>query len=62
MENQIKISRRYKARPKDVYITIMLRKKNSKELDHLALISGRSRNELINLFLDYCFKNVNIVD
>ena len=62
MEEKIQVKKRFKAKPKDVYLTIMVRKRTIKDLDQWAICSQRSRNELINIFLDYGLKNIELID
>jgi len=47
---------------KSVTITIRVDKDLQTELDILANKSNRSRNELINLALDYALKNAKFID
>lgn len=46
---------------KSVTITIRIDKALQLQLDELASKSNRSRNELINMALDYALKNVKFV-
>jgi predicted transcriptional regulator len=46
---------------KSVTITIRVDKAIADNLDELALKSDRSRNELINMALDYALKNVKFI-
>ncbi|MDQ0890678.1 putative transcriptional regulator [Paenibacillus sp. V4I9] len=46
---------------KSVTITIRVDKAIADKLDELALQSDRSRNELINMALDYALKNVKFI-
>ncbi|WP_027086820.1 CopG family ribbon-helix-helix protein [Cohnella panacarvi] len=46
---------------KSVTITIRVDKAIADKLDSLALQSERSRNELINMALDYALKNVKFM-
>lgn len=51
--------------PKDeesVQISIRIEKRIRDSFDEIAKKSGRSRNELINLALDYALKNARLVD
>jgi predicted transcriptional regulator len=47
---------------KSVTITIRVDKAIADNLDELALKSDRSRNELINMALEYALKNVKFQD
>lgn len=46
---------------KSVTITIRIDKSMQEQFDHLAKISNRSRNELINLALEYALKNAKFI-
>jgi predicted HicB family RNase H-like nuclease len=46
---------------KSVTISIRIEKQMQDQLDQLAQKSNRSRNELINLALEYALKNVKFV-
>lgn len=46
---------------KSVTITIRIDKSMSDKLESLALQSERSRNELINMALEYALKNVKFI-
>lgn len=46
---------------KSVTITIRVDKALQEQLDELARKSNRSRNELINMALDYALKNVKFI-
>jgi predicted transcriptional regulator len=46
---------------KSVTITIRIDKTIADKLDELALQSDRSRNDLINMALDYALKNVKFI-
>jgi len=51
--------------PKDeesVQLTIRIEKRIRDGLDEIAYKSGRSRNELINLALDYALKNAKLAE
>ena len=41
-------------------ITVRIREDTLAELDRLAAESNRSRNELINIILAHCLKNIEI--
>ncbi len=43
-----------------VQISIRIEKRIRDRFDEIAKISGRSRNELINLALDYALKNAKL--
>ena len=43
-------------------ITVRLREDTLAELDRIAAESNYSRNELINILLDYAVDNVEIID
>lgn len=47
---------------KSVTITIRIDKAIQVKLDELSKRSNRSRNELINMALDYALKNVKFID
>ena len=47
---------------KTVTITIRVDKKIQEQLDELAKQSGRSRNELINMALEYALQNVKFIE
>lgn len=46
---------------KSVTITIRIDKALQEKFDHLSKISNRSRNELINLALEYAMKNAKFI-
>jgi predicted transcriptional regulator len=46
---------------KSVTITIRIDKAMQEQFDHLSKISNRSRNELINLALEYAMKNAKFI-
>lgn len=46
---------------KSVTITIRIDKAMQEHFDHLSKISNRSRNELINLALEYALKNAKFI-
>jgi len=51
--------------PKDeesVQLSIRIEKRIRDSFDELAKKSGRSRNELINLALDYALKNATLIE
>ena len=51
--------------PKDeesVQISIRIEKRIKDSFDDIAKKSGRSRNQLINLALDYALKNAKLID
>ena len=47
---------------KSVTMTIRINSELSDKLDELALKSNRSRNELINLSLQYSFENLEFIE
>ena len=62
--NKIQISKKGRAKGEDGYKTFSVRIKDETvaALDRLAGESNRSRNELINVFLEFGVKNCEIVD
>ena len=62
--NKIQISKKENVRGNDGYKTFSIRIKEStlSELDQSAKKSNRSRNELINLFLEYGVTHCEIVE
>mgnify|MGYP000700790051 CR=1 FL=1 len=62
--NKIQISKKENVRGNDGYKTFSIRIKEStlSELDQIAKKSNRSRNELINLFLEYGVTHCEIVE
>lgn len=62
--NKIQISKKESIRGSDGYKTFSIRIKEStlSELDQIAKKSNRSRNELINLFLEYGATHCEIVE
>lgn len=46
---------------KSVTITIRVDRALQEQFDHLSKISNRSRNELINLALEYAMKNAKFI-
>ena len=62
--NKIQISKKETVRGNDGYKTFSIRIKEStlSELDQIAKKSNRSRNELINLFLEYGVTHCEIVE
>lgn len=46
---------------KSVTITIRVDRALQEKFDHLSKISNRSRNELINLALEYAMKNAKFI-
>ncbi len=62
MKEQLKISRK-SLKGEDGYKTFSIRIKEETvaELDKLAKESNRSRNELINMLIDYAIKNCEVV-
>jgi predicted transcriptional regulator len=46
---------------KSVTITIRVDRTLQEKFDHLSKISNRSRNELINLALEYAMKNAKFI-
>ncbi len=63
-EKTIKIPKKSAVRGDDGYKTFSVRIKEETvaALDQLAAESNRSRNELINYFLDYGVNNAEIID
>jgi len=47
---------------RSVTMTIRIDSETSDKLDELALKSNRSRNELINLSLQYAFENLEFIE
>ncbi|MEC0238381.1 ribbon-helix-helix protein, CopG family [Paenibacillus dokdonensis] len=47
---------------KTVTMSIRIEKILQEQLDHLAKRSNRSRNEIINMALEYALKNVRFID
>jgi len=47
---------------RSVTMTIRIETEYNKKLEDIALKSGRSRNELINMALKFAFDNVEFVD
>ena len=62
--NKFQISKKENVRGNDGYKTFSIRIKEStlSELDQIAKKSNRSRNELINLFLEYGVTHCEIVE
>jgi len=62
--NRITISKKEHAKGEDGYKTFSIRIKERTvvELDDIAKKSNRSRNELINLFLEYGVAHCDIVE
>ena len=62
--NTIKIYKKDSARGEDGYKTFSIRIKEETvaELDGLAAKSNRSRNELINIILEYGVKNIEVIE
>ena len=58
-EKAIKITKRESLKGSDGYKTFSIRIKEDivKELDEISSLTNRSRNELINVFLEYSVKN-----
>ncbi len=46
---------------KSVTITIRVDKATQDQFDHLSKLSNRSRNELINMALEYSLKNLKFI-
>ncbi len=63
-KQKLVISRKDNLKGDDGYKTFPVRIKEStvSDLDKLAKETGRSRNELINILLEFGVKNVEIVD
>lgn len=47
---------------KTITMTIRIEKVMQDKLDELSRISNRSRNEIINMALDYALKNAKFID
>ena len=64
MDGVLKISKKANPKGEDGYKTFSVRIKDStvKELETISNKCNRSRNELINIFLDYAVKNCEIVN
>ena len=64
MTNHIPISKKDHAKGEDGYKTFSIRIKEETvtELDNIAKKSNRSRNELVNIFLEYGVKHCEIVE
>ncbi len=64
MEGKIQISRKDKIKGEDGYkiFSIRIKEETVGKLDEIAALSNRSRNELINMFLDYGVKNFQIIE
>lgn len=62
--HKLQISKKSYPKGDDGYKTFSVRLKETTvaELDNLAKVTGRSRNELINLLLEYGIQNSEIVD
>ena len=62
--NKIKIYKKADIRGEDGFKTFSVRIKEETvtALEELALKSGRSRNELINLLLEHSIKNVEVIE
>jgi len=62
--NTIKIFKKDGTRGEDGYKTFSVRIKEETvtELEELATRSNRSRNELINILLEYSIKNVEVME
>ena len=62
--SKIKISKKVDVRGEDGYKTFSVRIKEETvtELEDLALKTGRSRNELINILLEHSIKNVEVME
>ncbi len=60
----IRISKKSALKGEDGYKTFSIRIKEEtvRELERLALESKRTRNELINIILDYAVGNVEIIE
>ena len=63
MNNKIQISKKKYAKGEDGYKTFSIRIKEEtvNALDKISNESNRSRNELINLFLEYGIQNYEIL-
>jgi len=63
-DNRISIAKKGRAKGEDGYKTFSIRIKEETvaALDDIATASNRSRNELINLFLEYGVKHYEIVE
>ncbi len=64
MDGKIQISKKARAKGEDGYKTFSIRVKEetAKKLDEIANLSNRSRNELINIILEYGVENFEIVE
>jgi hypothetical protein len=64
MHGKIQISKKDKIKGEDGYKTFSIRVKEEtvKKLDEIVDLSNRSRNELINMFLDYGVENFEIIE
>ena len=64
MKEKIVITKRQCVRGEDGYKTFSVRVKDETvtELEKLAKISNRTRNELINILLEYGVKNCEVID
>ena len=64
MNNKIKISRRANSKGEDGYRTFSVRIKEEtvNKLEKISKETNRSRNELINILLDYGVDNLEIAD
>lgn len=63
MENKVPISKKSNPRGEDSYKTFSVRVKveTVEALERIAVESNRSRNELVNIFLDYGVGHYEIV-
>ncbi len=64
MSEKLKISRRSKLKGEDGYKTFSVRVKDEtvQRLDEIAKETNRTRNELINLMLEFGVRNCEITD
>jgi len=64
MNKKIQISKKDRIKGEDGYKTFSIRVKEEtvEKLDNIVALSNRSRNELINMFLDYGVENFEIVE
>ena len=62
MAEEIRITKKYPRKGDDGYkvVSVRMREELLAKLDDLSAKSNRSRNELINLFLDFAIENCEI--
>ncbi len=63
-DGNIRISKKDKIKGEDAYKIFSIRVKEGTvhKLDQIVVLSNRSRNELINMFLDYGVEHFEIVE